>query len=144
MIIPSAATLSTLSALAPFLQDEEGGGGSLLGSSLFPLLLIGVIFWFVVLGPERKNRKKREVMIAALKKGDEVMTNSGLYGRIVQIKGEQVTLQVDDKVRLRFARVAIQGLVNPEKAEERAEADAGEPDAGEGETVEAGNAAKES
>ena len=86
---------------------------------MFLLLIIGVIFWFLVLGPERKNRRKREAMLSAIQKGDKVMTTGGLFGTIVQIKEDVVTLQVDEGVRLKFARSAIQGLSDPEEAAKR-------------------------
>ena len=50
--------------------------------------LFAVVFWFVVLGPERKNRKKREVMIAALKKGDDVIQSDICSVRFVKLYGE--------------------------------------------------------
>lgn len=80
--------------------------------SMLPLMLaIGAIFWFVMIMPERKNRKKREELMSNLKKGDKVMMKSGLYGSIAQVQEDVVTLQVSDGVRMKFAREAIQSLV---------------------------------
>ena len=80
--------------------------------SMLPLMLaIGAIFWFVMILPERKNRKKREELLSQLKKGDKVMMKSGLYGSIAQVQEDVVTLQVSDGVRMKFAREAIQSLV---------------------------------
>jgi preprotein translocase subunit YajC len=95
----------------------EGPSGPF-GSSWFPLVMIAAIFWFVVIGPERKNRKKREQMLAALKKGDKVLTNSGLYGSVAAIQDQVVTLAVADGVRLRFARSAIQTVLGDEPAKD--------------------------
>lgn len=78
------------------------------GFSILPFLLIGLVFYFVLIGPERKNRKKREALLASLQKGDKVVTTSGMYGQIVQVQEDVVTLQVADGVRLRFSRAAIQ------------------------------------
>ncbi len=125
----SAATLPTTLAPAAPLQGEvavpaapptgaEGGaapgaaGGGGLGSFL-PFLVIGVVFWFLIIGPERKNRKKRDAMLAALKKGDKVMTTGGLYGRVAEVRNDVVVLDTGD-VRLKFARAAIQGVVEGE------------------------------
>ncbi|MEZ6017781.1 MAG: preprotein translocase subunit YajC [Planctomycetota bacterium] len=85
-----------------------GGGG--LGGFL-PFLVIGVVFWFLIIGPERKNKKKREEMLSNLKKGDKVMTNGGLYGKIAELRENIVVLDTGD-VRLKFARAAIQGTVD--------------------------------
>ena len=72
------------------------------------------VFWFFILGPERKNRKKREEMLKALKKGDEVLTGSGVYGSVVQVHEGVVTLQVADGVRMRFAQSAITSIIPDE------------------------------
>ncbi len=79
-----------------------------------PFLVIGALFWFLILGPERKNRKKRQAMLDALSKGDEVMTTGGLFGRVSKVDEHEVILVVADGVRLRFSRAAVQGLRNEE------------------------------
>lgn len=99
-------------------------------ASLAPFLIIGVIFWVLILGPERKNRRKLAETLANLKKNDEVMTKGGIYGRVTRLDGDVITLQVADGVRMRFNRSAIQGLVGEaEGADEKAEK-ADEPQAG--------------
>ena len=87
------------------------------GSFWVPMVLIGVVMYFVLIGPERKNRKKREGLLAGLKKGDKVMTTSGIYGAVTQVQADVVTLQVADGVRMRFTRQAVQGLLEEEKGE---------------------------
>lgn len=97
---------------------------SLLSSPLFPLLLVGVMFFFLLILPERKKQKQRQKMLEALKKGDRVMTSSGLYGTVVTTTNEIVVLQVADNVRLRFSRAAIQTVIEQDKEpalEEKAE-----------------------
>ena len=97
--------------LALFLVLQDGADDSAT-SFMIPMILIGVIFWFIVIGPERKQRKKREAVLAELGKGDKVMTTGGLYGTVTQVKDDVVTLQVTDNVRLRYALSSIQGTVN--------------------------------
>jgi len=89
-------------------------GDSLMGMAV-PMLLCIVVFWVFMIGPERKQRKKREEMLKNLKKGDEVVTTGGLYGSIVQVQDGIVTLQVADGVRMRFAVSSI-GSVTPAEA----------------------------
>ena len=67
-----------------------------------------------LIAPERKRRKKHEALLSQLKKGDEVITNAGLYGQVVQIQDQVVTLQVADGVRMKFSLQAVQGLTGPE------------------------------
>jgi preprotein translocase subunit YajC len=97
-------------------QTAAGGEGTpppaqdpgIFGSMWFPMILIFAVFYFVMIGPERKARKKREAMLAAMKKGDQVVTSSGLHGTIAALADDVVTLSVDEGVRLRFSRAAIQ------------------------------------
>lgn len=81
-----------------------------LGDFMVPMLLILAVFWFVMIGPERKNRKKREEMLSTLKKGDKVMTTSGIYGTVAQVQDSIVTVQIADGVRVRMSLQAVQGL----------------------------------
>lgn len=116
--------MNAILTLALFLQgegvDPEPGSGGL-SSYLVPMLLIFVIFWVVMIGPERKQRKKREEMLGGLKKGDKVMTTSGLFGAVAQVKDEVVTLQVAEGVRMRFTRSAIQSVIDAEESAKDAE-----------------------
>lgn len=73
---------------------------------IMPVALLA-IFYFVMIVPERKSRKKREAMLTAMKKGDRVMTSGGMYATIAAINGDEITLQIDDGVRARFSRQAI-------------------------------------
>lgn len=86
---------------------QPGMVESLFGSMLFPLILCFGVFWLLILRPESKNRKKRLEMLNALKKGDKVQTSGGLFGTVVQVQEQVVTLQVDEGVRMRFALSAI-------------------------------------
>ena len=86
-----------------------------LGGPFIPLIVIGVLFFFLMIMPERKRQKQRQKMLEALKKGDRVMTNGGMYGTVVSVTSELVVLQVADNVRLRFTRAAVQNVIEPEK-----------------------------
>jgi preprotein translocase subunit YajC len=81
------------------------------GNFLIPMLLIFGIFYFVLIRPERKKQRSRETMLKALKKGDKVVTTSGIFASVVAVQDEMVTLQVADGVRMRFTRSAVQGVL---------------------------------
>ena len=85
-------------------------------SMLMPLLLCAVVFYFLVLGPERKQRKKRDEMLKKLGKGDKVMTTGGLYASVVAVQDDVVTLQIADGVRARFSRSAVQTVITDDTA----------------------------
>jgi preprotein translocase subunit YajC len=122
MLLPSPLLSLQLSLLQlSLLQGEDPASASPppaaspLSSQLIPLLLVGVLFLFLLILPERKKQKQRQKMLEAVKKGDRVITTSGLYGTVVSASSEVVVLQVADNVRLRFSRAAIQGVLEAEK-----------------------------
>ena len=91
-------------------QGGEGGGGGLL--SFLPFVLIIVIMYFLMIRPQVKRQKERQKMIDAIQKGDKVVTNGGIHGKIVGFTDEDkvVILQVDEKVKLNVDRSAISGV----------------------------------
>jgi preprotein translocase subunit YajC len=74
-----------------------------------PIMLIGGVMYLLVLRPQMKKQKETQRMLSELKKGDDVVTNGGIVGRISGIKDDEVTLQVQEGVRLRMLRSAIVG-----------------------------------
>ena len=91
-------------ALQVLAADVGSGTGFLI-----PLLLVGLIFYFIVIRPQSKERKTREAKLKSIKKHDKVVTNAGIHGVVVALDEDTVTLRVDDKnnVRVRFSRSAI-------------------------------------
>lgn len=78
--------------------------------SLVPMLAIFAIFYLVLLLPMRKRQKALQQTIETLKRGDRVVTSSGIFGEVYAIEGSSITLKVADNVRIRFAKTAIAGL----------------------------------
>ena len=78
---------------------------------MLPILAIGLVFYFLVIAPANKQRRKQAEMIAGLKKGDKVLTTGGIYGSIQGVEGEVVQLKVAENVKIRVARSAISGVV---------------------------------
>ena len=115
MIQAMPALLLPLSPWQDSTGDTPAPGG--LGDFLLPMILIVGIFYVVLFLPERKKQKKRKEMLATMKKGDKVMTSSGLYASVAQVQDDVIVLQVADGVRLRFSRSAIQNVLTEEPAE---------------------------
>jgi preprotein translocase subunit YajC len=84
---------------------------------LAPILLVFMIFYFLVFKPGSKEKKARELALKSIKKYDKVVTNAGIHGVVMALDEDTVTLQVDDKqkVRIKFSRAAV-WQVNPEGA----------------------------
>lgn len=99
----------------------QSGMGDLFGGMMIPLVLCMAVFYFFMIGPERKARKKREQMLKSLEKGAKVMLTSGMYGVIVAVQDQVVTVQIADNVRARFALSSIQTVLEDDKATEKAE-----------------------
>ncbi|HIU15397.1 MAG TPA: preprotein translocase subunit YajC [Candidatus Ventricola intestinavium] len=76
-----------------------------------PLILIFVVFWFVLIRPQRKKDKEAKEMLKNLKVGDRICTIGGIYGTIIKIKDEVLTVEVGEaKTQLMFARWAIRNV----------------------------------
>lgn len=75
-----------------------------------PLVVIMGIFYVLLILPAQRRQKKTQQMLNALKSGDKVLTNGGIYGTIVGIDNDAVQLRIADQVKIRVARSAIAGL----------------------------------
>lgn len=92
----------------PAAGGEPGGADMLM--QFLPLILMFVIFWFLLIRPQQKRAKAHKQMLSELKRGDNVVTSSGIIGRILEIDDEQVLLESGDS-KLRVSRAAIGGLL---------------------------------
>lgn len=63
-------------------------------ASMLPLVLIFVVFYFLLIKPQQKRAKDHQVMLSALKKGDEVVTAGGIVGRVVKVDGERAVVEI--------------------------------------------------
>ena len=90
--------------------NSGGGPGSVMTqvpSQLLFFAAIFAIFYFLLIRPQQRQKKDREAMLAAVKKGDRVVTTSGLHGTVVGLSDNTVTLKVADSVKLDFDRSAL-------------------------------------
>ncbi len=87
------------------------GGNSAIFTQLLFFAAIFAIFYFLLIRPQQKQKRERETMLSALKKGDRVVTTGGLHGTIAGLDEQKVVLRVADQVRLEFDRVAIGRIV---------------------------------
>lgn len=75
--------------------------------SFAPLLLIFVIFYFLLIRPQKAQQKKLQAMVAAMRKGDSVITRAGIYGKVAGIAENIVTVEIAENVRVKMTRDAI-------------------------------------
>ena len=95
----------------------ENPGGTDMLMQFLPLILMFVIFWFLLIRPQQKRAKAHKQMINELKRGDRVITSSGIIGRIMEIDDEQVVLESENS-RFRISRGAVGALIQSKGADQ--------------------------
>jgi preprotein translocase subunit YajC len=97
-----------------------GGGGSSSGTllSLVPFVLIFVIFYFLLILPQQKRQKQQKAMLDGMKKGDKVITASGIWGTVTNLGKETVTLQIADNTKIKIQKDHISKLRSDEDDKE--------------------------
>ncbi|MGA7799887.1 MAG: preprotein translocase subunit YajC [Gammaproteobacteria bacterium] len=101
-----------------FISDAMAQAGGAVGGgeagplmSFLPLILLFVIFYFMLIRPQTKRAKEHKKMVESLAKGDEVVTNGGLLGRITQVDENFLEVQVADNVKVKIQRQAVSSLM---------------------------------
>ncbi len=79
---------------------------------LLPLVLIFAVFWFLIIRPQTKRAKQHREMVAALKAGDEIVTQGGLLGRVVAVNDAFLTVEIANQVQVRVQRHMV-GTIMP-------------------------------
>jgi len=107
-----------LLALIPVLAQQAPGGnpGGGLGM-LLPMILMIAAFWFLLIAPQRKKQKEHQKLLKTLKKDDKVMTAGGIYGTILHVKEDRVSMRVDTDVKLEINLQSIQNVLNRDSAD---------------------------
>ncbi len=85
----------------------QGAGGF---SSLFPIILVFVIFYFLLIRPQQKQKKQHQEMINQLKKGDRIITSGGIHGRVTSAGETTLTVEISEKVRIKLVKGNVAGL----------------------------------
>lgn len=105
--------LTLLAQASPTTSARPAGSG--LTSLLFPVLLIGAMY-FLMIRPQRSRMKAAQELIGSLEVGDEVQTAGGMFGRITRIDDEHAWVELAPGTTIKFLRRAIVGKVPPASA----------------------------
>ena len=82
-------------------------------AQFIPLILIFVIFYFFLIRPQQKKIKDHKLMVASLKRGDQVITSGGIVGRIERVlEDDKVDISISENVTVQVVQSTIQGLLN--------------------------------
>ena len=95
-----------------FAQNPSQSGSGILG--FIPIILIGLVFYLLILRPQSNQRKQHEATISSLKKGDKIITRGGLYGKIINFQGKndnKITIDAGSGIKLNIERSYIANLV---------------------------------
>lgn len=93
---------------------QTTGGASAALVQFAPIVAIGLVFYFLVIAPANKQRKKTQEMISSLKKGDRVITTGGIYGTVQGVEADAIYLKIAENVKVKVARSAVSGVVTGE------------------------------
>ncbi len=102
------------------LTPPSGSGSGAVVTQLLFFAAIFAIFYFLLIRPQQKQKADRQRMLGALKRGDRVVTSSGMHGTITALGEQTVTLRVADQVKLEFDRAAIGRIVAPQASDKDA------------------------
>ena len=106
-------------SLSAFANKAEGPKPNTF-EQLFPFLLIGLVFYFLLIRPQQKKHKQHGDFLSKIKRGDEVLTSSGIYGKIEGLTDSFVILEVAENVRIRIAKSQINSYTeNTEKQQQK-------------------------
>ena len=101
---------------------QAAGGGAapsglnaILGTPLPAIVLMFGVFYLLLIRPQQQKQKEHRMMLANLKKNDEVITNVGLYGRVITLTDDVLTLEIAPNVRVRVSRPQLASVVTASK-----------------------------
>lgn len=92
----------------------DGGLASFLG--LAPLILVFIVFYFLMIRPQQRRVRALQTAIAAVKKGDTVVTAGGIVGKVTRVEDTQVEVEIAPNTRVRVVKATLTEIVNPKPA----------------------------
>ncbi len=102
-----------------FLALSNSSGAAEGGGSGFGMIImfgaIFLVFWFMILRPQKKQQDVRKKMLAAVKRGDQVITTGGLFATVRDVKGDRVVANIADGVKVEISISAINTVIVPEE-----------------------------
>ena len=86
-----------------YAQSADAASGSAF-FQFIPLILILGVFWFLIIRPQQKKQKEHQRMVDSLRKGDKIVTNGGIFGTIVKVGDDRLTLEIANKIQIQLER----------------------------------------
>ena len=101
---------------SPAYAQAAGAAGTSTSSTIFfvfQFVLIGLIFYFLIIRPQQKRAREHRALIDAVKKGDQVVTAGGLVGKVIKLDDNYVDLELGPNVRVKAVRATIGEVLSP-------------------------------
>jgi len=93
------------------LQAAPAGSGSPIGA-LLPMILIFVLFYFLLIRPQSQRYKKHQAMLSEIVRGDQIVTNGGLIGKVTKATDDDLTIEIAQNVKVKVKRAMIADVLN--------------------------------
>ena len=94
--------------ISPAYAQAAGGSPANMVTTLLPLVLIMVVFWFLLIRPQQKRAKEHQELVKNIRRGDNVVTASGIIGKVSKVVSDnEVMVEVADGVRIKMLKNAI-------------------------------------
>jgi preprotein translocase subunit YajC len=108
--------MTSQSTLLMMQTAPPGGAGGTIGvlMGLAPWLLIFVIFYLLMIRPQQRRVKEHQAAIAAVKKGDEVITGGGIRGKVTRVTDEEAEVEIANGVKVRVVKSTISHVLTPQ------------------------------
>ncbi|SEN14160.1 protein translocase subunit yajC [Paracoccus alcaliphilus] len=99
-----------------YAQAAGGAGAGAAFAQFIPLILIFAIMYFLMIRPQQKRAKQHREMVGALKKGDQVITQGGIIGKVASVRDDEIEVEIASGVRVRIVRSTVAQVLNPTTA----------------------------
>lgn len=94
-------TVPEIYSLIPLAQAASSSGGLV---QFLPIILLFAGMWFLIIAPQRKRQKTHDKMLSELKKGDEIVTTGGLFGKIIRVKEDRFVVEIADNTKVELGK----------------------------------------
>lgn len=95
-----------------YAQAAGGAGGAGAFAQFIPLILIFVIMYFLMIRPQQKRAKQHREMVSALQKGDQIITQGGIFGKVTSVRDDEVEVEIAQGVKVRIVRATVTQVLN--------------------------------
>ena len=99
-------------------SGADGGAGGGLGFFL-PLIALFLLMYAIIIRPQQRQQKEQRKMVAAVERGDQVVTSGGIHGRVTGVSDDLLTVEIAERVRIKLNRSAVTQRISAEKGSEK-------------------------